>query len=92
MEGYIQAIPESEDKDRLRRVYAPLRPLVMEDYNSHYAPHEFELYANWRDGLALMDLLQQLESELDGKPDGDIKLSEDLIRRLDEEGPKHPAF
>ena len=31
LEGYIQAIPESEDKDRLRRVYAPLRPLVMED-------------------------------------------------------------
>ena len=39
-----------------------------------------------------MDLLQRVENELDGRPDGDNALSDDLIRRLDEEGPKHPAF
>ena len=30
LESYTQGIPESDDNDRLRRVYAPLRPLVME--------------------------------------------------------------
>ena len=58
LEAYIQGVPESDEKVRLRKVYAPLRPLVMEDYNSHYAPHKFQLYDNWRDGLVLMDLLQ----------------------------------
>jgi hypothetical protein len=92
LEKKIAHIPESDDKARLRRHYAPLRPLAMEDRNTHHAPHRFQLYSNWRDGFVLMDLLQQVENELDGKPDGSNELSEELMRRLDEEGPKHPAF
>jgi hypothetical protein len=97
MEVLIAHIPESPEKDELRKILAPLRELSMRDRNTQAMPHNWQLYGKWREALRLVGLLQRVEDALVGDnglplPDGTNNISEDLEVAVKTEGMKHECF